>query len=276
MMNEEMKFSVAMCVYGGDDDKHFRMAVESIINQTALPDEVVLVVDGPVPEDLNRVVEGCEANDLFHVIRFAENQGHGNARRASVAACRNEIIALMDADDVSLPRRFETQLNSLLETGADIAGGDISEFIGDTANIVSYRRVPLNDREIKEYAKKRCPFNQVSVMFRKAAYDAAGGYIDWYCNEDYYLWLRMMLNNATFANTGEVLVNVRVGEDMYRRRGGTKYFVSEAKLQKFMLQHKIIGIGTYVVNVAKRLIVQVLLPNRIRGWVFKKFARNTK
>ena len=84
----------------------------------------------------------------------------------------------------------------------------------------------------------------------------------------------MMQNGAVFANTGDVLVNVRVGKEMYKRRGGMKYFKSEAKLQKFMLDNKIIGFGIYFVNVAKRLVVQVLLPNSIRGWVFKKFARN--
>ena len=115
--------------------------------------------------------------------------------------------------------------------------------------------------------------NQVTVMFRKSAVAAAGGYIDWFCEEDYYLWLRLMLDGATFANINLPLVNVRVGKEMYRRRGGMKYFKSEAKLQAWMLQHKVIGFGTYVVNVAKRLIVQVLLPNRLRSWVFQKFAR---
>jgi hypothetical protein len=103
--------------------------------------------------------------------------------------------------------------------------------------------------------------------------EKAGGYVDWYCNEDYYLWLRMMLSGAVFANIPESLVNVRVGKEMYQRRGGLRYFKSEARLQKWMLQHKVINFATYMVNVNKRLIVQVLLPNRLRGWVFQKFAR---
>jgi len=82
-----------------------------------------------------------------------------------------------------------------------------------------------------------------------------------------------MLNGGTFANIPEALVNVRVGKEMYQRRGGMQYFRSEAKLQKWMLQKKVIGFVTFMVNVNKRLIVQVLLPNRLRGWVFQKFAR---
>ena len=87
------------------------------------------------------------------------------------------------------------------------------------------------------------------------------------------MWLRLMLQGAVFANIPETLMNVRVGKQMYKRRGGLKYFKSEAKLQKWMLQRKIIGFGTYLINVTKRLVVQVLLPNRLRGWVFRKFAR---
>ena len=61
---------------------------------------------------------------------------------------------------------------------------------------------------------------------------------------------------------------------MYQRRGGWKYFVSETKLQLFMLKNKVITLPTYVINVTERLIIQVLLPNKIRGWVFQKFARS--
>ena len=272
---ERTKFSVAMCVYGGDNAEHFKTAVDSILNQTRSPDEVVLVVDGPVPEELNAVICGYEANEIFKVIRFAQNQGHGNARRASLDGCTNEIVALMDADDISVPDRFEQEIAFFTLGNADIVGGDISEFIGEPDNVVAYRSVPREDSAIREYIKKRCPFNQMTVMFRKSAYDKAGGYVDWYCDEDYYLWLRMMQTGAVFANTGTVLVNARVGADMYRRRGGIKYFKSEAKLQKYMLKNKIIGLGTYLLNVNKRLIVQVLMPNRLRGWVFKKFARRS-
>ena len=269
------KFSVAMCVYGGDDAEWFQTSVESLLNQTAPPDEVVLVVDGPVPEGLGHVISHYEKDARFKVVRLAENQGHGNARRVSLEHCSHELVALMDADDISVPRRFELQLDQFLQKPElSIVGGNISEFCGEPDHIVGVRAVPQDDMEIKDYMKYRCPMNQVTVMFRKRDVDAAGGYIDWYCEEDYYLWLRMSLQGMKFSNVPEVLCNVRVGEDMYQRRGGRKYFLSEAKLQKYMLNHEVIGFGTYLMNVAKRLIVQVLLPNRLRGWVFQKFARS--
>ena len=252
-----MQFSVSMCVYGKDNPEWFDKAVQSVLDQSVKPSEVVLVVDGPVPNELDDVIKKYECNEIFKVIRFKENQGHGNARRASVDGCTNDLIALMDADDISLPERFEKQLKVFENTEADIVGGDISEFIEEEQNVVAYRRLPVTDSELRQYIKHRCPFNQMTVMFKKDIYLKAGGYVDWYCDEDYYLWLRMMKSGAVFANTGDVLVNVRVGKEMYKRRGGMKYFKSEAKLQKYMLDNKIIGFGTYLVNVTKRLIVQV-------------------
>ena len=266
-------FSVSMCVYGGDDPAWFAAAVDSVVNQTVVPDEVVIVVDGPVPSALDAVIRGYESDPLFKVIRLAENRGHGEARRVGLQHCTHDIVALMDSDDLSRPDRFEKQL-AALEDGVAIVGGQITEFIGTPDNVVGKRIVPTTDGEIKEYLKKRCPMNQVTVMLRKSAVEQVGGYIDWYCEEDYYLWLRMHLAGMTFANVSDVLVDVRVGADMYRRRGGWRYFKSEAKLQGYMLQHRVIGPVRYLINVNQRLILQVLMPNRLRGWIFKRFARS--
>ena len=274
MINRDIKFSVSMCVYGKDNPLWFETAVESVINQTVRASEIVLVVDGPVPDELDSIIKKYEAVTEFKVIRFKENQGHGNARRAGLKAATYELVALMDADDICIPERFEKQLEIFAnDPTVDIVGGNISEFIGNPENIVAKREVPSDDAEIKEYMKKRCPMNQMTVMFKKISVEQVGGYLDWYCDEDYYLWIRMAIANMKFANMPDTLVYVRVGEQMYQRRGGRKYFRSEAKLQKYMLKHKIIGFGTYTVNVTKRFIVQRLLPNKIRGWVFKKFAR---
>lgn len=271
---EKFNFSVSMCVYGKDDPQHFKTALESILNQTAMPDEVVLVVDGPVPEALGNIISQYENNPIFNIIRFSENRGHGEARRAGLEACEFELVALMDADDISTPDRFEKQIKLFKQDSQlSIVGGNITEFVDNPENIVGKRIVPEDDHEIKEYMKKRCPMNQMTVMFKKTDVCSVGGYIDWYCDEDYYLWLRMALEGMKFKNLFDTLVNVRVGKEMYSRRGGYKYFKSEARLQVYMLKNRVISPVTFLINVLKRLIVQVLLPNRVRGWVFKKFAR---
>ena len=180
----------------------------------------------------------------------------------------------MDADDVAVPNRFEMQLKAFEEhPEATVVGGNINEFIHETTNVVGSRIVPEKDEDIKDYLKSRCPLNLVTVMYKKSKVQEVGGFIDWYCEEDYYLWIRLALAGHKFYNVQENFVDVRVGEEMYQRRGGMKYFKSEVRLQKYMLNKDIINWGRYLNNVTKRLIVQVLLPNKIRGWVFRTFAR---
>lgn len=269
-------FSVAISVYRNDSPLFFDRALRSITDeQTVAPNEIVLVVDGPVSSEINSIIEKYEQKyQVVNTIRLEKNGGLGNALKIAVENAKYDLIARMDSDDVAVANRFEQQLKYLSENpSVDIVGGDISEFIDTENNVVAYRKVPMDNSEIAKYLQKRCPFNHVSVMYKKQAVLNAGGYKDLFWNEDYYLWIRMFENGAVMANTGTVLVNVRTGKDMYKRRGGLRYFKSEKFLQKYMLKHKIIGVGTYCSNVIKRFIVQVLLPNNIRGWVFKKFAR---
>lgn len=269
-------FSVAMSVYKSDNPDFFDRALSSITDeQTIIPNEIVLVVDGPVSNEINNVINKYEKKyEIFNVIRLEQNGGLGNALKIAVKNATHELIARMDSDDVSVSTRFEEQLKYFeINPGIDIVGGDITEFIGEENNIVVKRSVPVSNDSIREYMKTRCAMNHVSVMYKKKSVESAGGYQDWFWNEDYYLWIRMWLNGAVFANTGSVLVNVRVGEEMYQRRGGSKYFESEKGLQDYMLKNKMINHSTYIKNVAKRLIIQKLMPNKLRGWVFRTFAR---
>ena len=277
--------SVSMCVYGGDNAVYFDCAIDSIINQTFKPKEIVLTVDGPIPDDINNVIKKYrtqleQSSITFKVICLKQNKGHGEARRICLHNCEAEIVALMDADDLSVPFRFQKQIEYFnAHPDVSIVGGQITEFISasnplDISNTAGVRKVPENDDKIKQYMKKRCPMNQVTVMFKKKDLDEVGGYIDWYCEEDYYLWIRLYLAGKKFGNVPDNLVNVRVGDEMYQRRGGVRYFLSEYKLQLLMLRNNIINIPQFIENVSMRFILQIIMPNNIRGWVYKRFARN--
>lgn len=277
---ESLPFSVVMSVYRNDKAEFFLRALNSITNlQTIKPSEIILVVDGPIQSEVDKVIKNFDRKNpgLLKILRLKENGGLGNALRLAIENASFELIARMDSDDISAPNRFEQQIEFFKNNPTvDIVGGDISEFIGDEENIIAYRKVPMSDEKIKDYMKKRCPFNHVSVMYKKMAVQKAGGYLDLFWNEDYYLWIRMLECGAIMANTGTVLVNVRTGKDMYKRRGGWRYFKSEKYLQKYMMKHKIIGVFTYTANLTKRFLVQVLLPDNIRGWIFRTFARQEK
>lgn len=269
------KISVCISVYGNDNPSDFSVAVMSIFNQTYPPDEIVLVIDGPIPQTLQDVINDLKSEiSIMRVIPLARNMGHAVARQTALEAASNDLCAIMDADDISVSDRFEKQIRAFEDhSEASVIGGLINEFIYTIDNIVGTRIVPELDEDIKKYMKSRCPMNLVTVMFKKADVMKAGGYQDWFCEEDYYLWIRMAQAGFSFYNIQENLVNVRVGEEMYQRRGGRKYFESEARLQKYMSDIKLISKTRYVYNVLIRWIVQVVMPNKVRGWVFKNFAR---
>ena len=268
-------FSVCMSVYKNDNPTDFLVAVRSIYNQTVAPNDIVLVVDGPVAGELKEAIATLQGEiGVLNVVWLPTNQGHATARQTALMAAKNELVAVMDADDISVANRFEKQLKTFEEhPEVTVVGGLINEFIGSSENVVGTRIVPEHDDEIKEYLKSRCPMNLVTVMMRKSHLQAVGGYIDWYCEEDYYLWIRLALAGYKFYNIQENLVDVRVGEEMYQRRGGWQYFKSEALLQHYMRKHDLIGLGRYLYNVAIRFAVQVAMPNSLRGWVFRVFAR---
>ena len=268
-------FSVAISVYMNDNPVFFDRALESITDeQTIKPDEIVLVVDGPIPEETDAVILKYSKKCNLKVIRLETNGGLGNALKIATEDCSYDLIARMDSDDIAVADRFEQQLNIISDNpDIDILGGNISEFVDDETNIVSYRLLPVADKELKKFLKKRCPFNHMTVMFKKESILKAGGYLDWHFNEDYYLWIRMFLKQAIFANTGTVLVNVRTGKDQFSRRGGRKYFKSEISIQKFMFKNKVIGLLTYLTNCAKRFVGELLIPPRIRAILYKKMLR---
>lgn len=268
-------FSVCISVYKNDNPSDFADAAFSIFNQTCLPDEIILVIDGPIPNELKACINQLQIEiPILRVIPLAQNMGHAIARQTGLEAARNELCAVMDADDLSVSNRFEKQLKAFEEQpGVSVVGGLINEFIRNTDNVVGTRMVPENDKDIKNYLKSRCPMNLVTVMIKKSDVMKVGGYQDWYCEEDYYLWIRLTLAGYKFYNIQDNLVNVRVGEEMYQRRGGKKYFDSEARLQKYMLDHKLISFPKYAYNILIRWVVQIAMPNRVRCWVFQTFAR---
>lgn len=265
-----------MSVYKNDNTTDFTSAVMSIYKQTCPPDEIVLVVDGPIPTIMHNSIDALkEMTGIMKVIQLEQNMGHAIARQTGLDAAKNELCAVMDADDIAVPDRFEKQLKAFEEhPDVSVVGGLINEFIHKTDNVVGTRIVPEHDAEIKDYLKSRCPMNLVTVMLKKSDVMKVGGYMDWYCEEDYFLWIRLTLEGYKFYNIQENLVNVRVGEEMYQRRGGKKYFQSEARLQKYMLEHKLISWPKYAYNVLIRWAVQVAMPNKVRGWVFQTFARS--
>lgn len=271
-------FTVCMSVYKNDKPEYFNIALYSVINQTIQPNEIILVIDGPVSESLDNLISEYETNySIIKTIRLSQNRGLGNALNIAVANASYSLIARMDSDDISMPDRFEKQLLCFeKDSELSIIGGRIDEFVDFESNIVGHRICPLTDSEIKKYMKSRCGFNHMTVMMKKEDVLSVGNYKDWFWNEDYFLWIRMMDAGYKFMNLQNAIVKVRVGNDMYARRGGMKYFKSEVALHKYMWKHGIINFPQLCFNIFVRLVVEILMPNMIRVFFFQNFFRTIK
>lgn len=278
-MKYQNGFSVLMSVYRNDNPEDLKKAVWSISkNQNVQPNEIILVVDGPVPPSLEDTIRELEKNiPYFKLVRLTENKGLGKALNIGMKHVTNELVARMDADDISLPYRFEKQLEYLANNPEiAVCGGQISEFIGSPNNIVAYRNVPIDSNECKEFYRDRDPLNHMTVMYRKSAVMDVGNYQPWHLDEDTFLWGRLLKTGYKIANLPDVLVNVRVGEQMYARRGGWRYFKSDAGILKWKLQNGLTDRGRFIYNYLVRFTVQVLMPNNLRAWFFKRLLRNKK
>lgn len=272
------KYSVLMSLYHKEKPEYLKQAIDSMINQTVKPEEIVMVYDGELTSELYKVMDVYieKYPNLFHIIKNEVNLGLGISLNKGVLECKNELIARMDTDDISVNDRCESQLAEFEKNpNLSVCGSIIDEFIDFEDTIVAKRIVAEEDGKIKSLMRKRCEVNHVSVMFKKEDVIKSGNYKDWFCNEDYYLWIRLCLNSYIFYNIQRSLVKARVGKDMYKRRGGLEYFKSEYKLQKYMLHVGMINKNVFLVNVLKRFIGQVVLTKSLRGYAYKKFLRHS-
>ena len=267
-------FSVLLSLYVKEQPSYLIQSLDSLFSQTLLPSEIILVKDGPLTEELDTIVSDYERRyPILKVVALAQNQGLGRALNEGLKHCSYDLVARMDTDDIAKPNRFEKQVRVFNEhPEIDICSAWIDEFEGDLTHIISTRKLPETHNEIARYAQVRCPINHPVVMFRKKAVLEAGGYQHFPLFEDYYLWIRMLVNGAKFYNIQESLLYFRFSPAMFKRRGGWKYAMDELHFQSLLRQKKFISWSTYIKNVVIRLVTR-LMPNRLRAFVYKKMLR---
>ncbi|UZD42491.1 glycosyltransferase [Selenomonas sputigena] len=214
-------YSVLMAIYKNDDPEYFRISLKSMLSQSVPPDEVVLVLDGSIPHVLQAVIDELDTGhpNIIRTVALPKNVGLGTALKIGVTQCKNELIARMDADDISLPDRCKLQLEAFQKkTNLDIVGYSMKEFSGTLDNIVGQRNVPETNEEIYKFAKLRDPFNHPTVMFRKSKVLSSGNYGDYRKNQDSDLWIKMLSNHAVCQNLSEDQFRFRFDEETCARR----------------------------------------------------------
>lgn len=269
-----MNFSVLLSVYNKECPDYLSRSLKSLFEQGILPNEIVLVKDGPLTKELDALVEEYQARyPKFKIVPLEKNVGLGKALNEGLKHCSYDIVARMDTDDICKSDRFEKQLAIFKNNpDIDVVSSWIDEFEGDVNNILSTRKLPEIHSEIYEYGKKRCPINHPAVMFKKSAVVTAGGYMHLPLFEDYYLWVRMLVNGAKFYNIQESLLYFRTSSAMFMRRGGLKYALTEVSFLWKMHEIGYVNLISTIKSILTRFTVRIM-PNSIRGFIYKKLLR---
>ena len=270
--------SVLMSLYIKEKPEYVEECFQSLLRQTVKANEWVVVEDGPLTDELYKVLDKYEKEypGLIRRVPKKVNQGLGLALQDGLPLCSNEIIARMDTDDIAREDRFEKQLAEFeKDPDLDIVGSHIDEFEDTPDNIVARRTVPITDKEIKKYQKRRDGFNHMTVMYKKKAVLDAGNYQSCPLMEDTYLWVRMMKNGVKCKNIDDSLVYARIGRDMFSRRGGWAYFKKYKKAMKMVYVTGYISWFDYASAVMVQFVV-ALVPGSVRGWIFKKMLHRKK
>lgn len=269
-----MKFSVLLSLYYKESPTCLCESLDSLFAQTLLPNEIILVKDGPVTPELDGVVGTFVANHPeMRVVALKENMGLGKALNEGLKYCSYDLVARMDTDDICKLNRFERQVEFMEKhPEVDVVGAWIDEFQQDISNVTSTRKLPETHEDIVRFGQQRNPMNHPVVMFRKKAVEAVGSYQSFYLFEDYYLWVRMLLNGSKFHNIQESLLFFRSSRDVFRRRGGFKYACVETRFQWTLYKSGYIGPTKTCMNVCIHFPIRVI-PNTFRCWIYKRLLR---
>ena len=245
-------FSVLLSVYAGDSAQYFDEALQSVWErQTYRPSQVVLICDGPISKSHEEVIDRWQSImlDVLLVCRKQVNEGLAAALNYGLSLCKYDLVARMDADDICVSDRFEVQVK-FMELNPHVAAcsGYVDVF-DETSS--SLRTVPLDQHKIYNYSKQRNPLTHPAVIFRKSIVENVGGYPNYRTSQDYALWSLLLVKGFTLANVSNVLLRMRGGENLMKRRSW-RYFLGEVKVLNFQRQIGFLSVFEFTRNVLFR------------------------
>lgn len=267
------KFSVLISVYNKDNECHFKQALESLINQSVLPSEIILVIDGYIRPELNDVISDFKENyNNIIIVKNENNLGLGESLKNGLNFCTYEFIARMDSDDISKYDRFERQLE-VINKGYDVVSSWSYFFENTIDNQIAIKKRPENHDEIVKLSKKRSPVCHASTMLRKSSVLKAGNYLHCKYYEDYYLWLRMIKTGSIFYNIQDFIYYIRASNEQFGRRGGIQYLINEIFIFYKFYREKLISFENFICNIFNRFFIR-LLPITLRRKLYLIIWKN--
>lgn len=268
-------YSVLMSIYKQENPAYLIQALDSMLNQTVFPSEIVMVKDGPLTRDLENVLNRYDAKypGLFNFVSYDVNHGLGYALRQGMLACSNEIVARMDTDDIARPDRMEKQL-AAIDGGLDMVGSDVIEFVTSPNDPVAATDLPKGIDAIRSYSKRRNPFRHPPMTFKKSKVIEAGNYSSEFLYfEDWDLFNRMLACGCQADNLSEPLVAMRVSEDFYARRGGLQYLKYAKLFKKAQVKRGYFSNLDYLCSYLPHVVL-CLMPNFLRAYLYRVLLRN--
>lgn len=213
-------YSILMSVYKNENPQFLKESIESMLAQTVVSDDFVIIKDGPLTNELNQILEiFMKKIDYIHIYDLVENQGLGRALRYGMLKCKNELIARMDSDDIAVPERCKLQIDEFNKNPRlELAGSFVEEFSVDSHKIEALKIMPCTNEEIFKYAKRRNPFNHSTVMFRKSSILKRGSYSELRRSQDFELFNRVVGEGIVCMNIAKPLVKYRRNQEADIRR----------------------------------------------------------
>lgn len=271
-----MKFTVLQSVYKKDNPRYLHECFYSIANQTLPANKIVLVKDGVLTPDLEKVINDWQGKLPLQVVGYGENKGLAYALNYGLQYVDTELVARMDSDDICYPDRFEKQVEFMERyPEISVSSGHVEEFIEESDKVVAIKKVPIGKGKIERYLQSRNAMNHMAVIFKKSAVESVGGYEQVPYFEDYDLWVRMVQAGYKLENEDVILVKARIGNDMIGRRHGIQYCRHEIYFLRKMYKSGFINKIQFYKSLVLRLPVR-LLPKRALELIYKNFLRGHK
>jgi glycosyltransferase involved in cell wall biosynthesis len=219
--------------YSGSSPAKLKASILSLLTSSVKPAEIILVVDGPVDKSLSDAIASLSAIDCLTILPISVNQGLGNALSTALSFSKYDYIARYDTDDISVPGRLFVQYEFMnTHSHIDCCGSHVYEFPDQSqfSNFIyaTPKFVPISPLLLKLFIWIKNPINHPTVMFKKQAIRAVGGYRSVLFFEDYDLWLRLHFAGYSFANLDSFLVFMN-RDSALSRRSGFYYFSAEIR-----------------------------------------------
>lgn len=263
--------SVLMATYAAETAANLRDSLESVYSQSVRPQEIILVVDGPIGGDQEKIIAQFLSDariETLAVLRLPARGGLASALNAGLEKCRGEYTMRMDSDDICEPDRLQRQLAyARSHPDTDLIASWSEEFFDD-GSPSRLKIAPVSHDAVVKALQWRNIIIHSSVLVRTDALRKVGGYRpDFGKLEDYDLFVRLALSGMKFHVIPKVLIRIRTGADLWRRRGGFRYCLDEIRFRSECFRRGFLSARQFITITSMYTIFR-LLSGPLRGKLY--------